>query len=375
MTADVQDQPRGFPDWDVPAAIDTPAVVVDHARMQANIERMAERLRDRGVALRPHAKTHKSLEIARRQLAAGAVGITVATIGEAETFVSCGIEDVFIAYPVWAGGAKGPRLGDLLGTGSVRVGLDSPEAAPHLADAARASGGTLQVLVEVDAGERRTGVTTPGRAVEVARAAARVGLEVVGVFTHGGHAYAAPAAVEPAAQDEVAVLAASVAALAEAGFSPLVVSAGSTPTALLSAHSVVTEERPGTFVFGDRQQALLGAHDAADVALFVAATCVSRESPGRFVLDAGAKAFTKDAPRLLEGFGALPRYPDARITALYDHHAVAESRGGSAPRLGEVVAVVPNHVCPVVNLAEELLVLEDGVVAARWSVDARGRSR
>lgn len=373
MTDDRAAQPAGFPDWEVPSGIDTPAVVVDVGRMQANIERMVARLGERGVGLRPHAKTHKSLEVARRQLAAGAVGVTVATIGEAEVFVEGGVDDVFVAYPIWAGGAKGPRLRDLLDAAPVRVGVDSPGGARELATAVRGAARTLQVLIEVDSGEMRTGVTDPRRAVEVAGAATAEGLEVVGVFTHGGHAYRSPDAAVAAAGDEVHVLTACVEALAAAGFESAIVSAGSTPTALLSARSVVTEERPGTFVFGDRQQAMLGAHEPDHVAAFVAGTCVSHEATGRFVLDAGAKALTKDAPRLLDGFGALPRYPQARITALYDHHAVVETRGGGALELGELVAVVPNHVCPVVNLHDELLVLDDGVICDRWPVDARGR--
>lgn len=368
-------QPFGFPDWDLPPGIDTPAVVVDLRRMQANIDRMAIELGERGVALRPHAKTHKSVEIARRQLEAGAVGLTVATLGEAESFVAAGIHDVFVAYPIWAAGTKAQRLRDLLEAAPLRVGVDSAEGARQLASATRGTDRPLDVLVEVDSGERRTGVVTPSRAIEVAEVARASGLVVVGVFTHGGHGYTSPQARHDAADDEVEVLTACVEALTAAGFPVDVVSAGSTPTALLSARAMITEERPGTFVFGDRQQAMLGSHAPDDVAAFVAGTCVSREARGRFVLDAGAKSFTKDKHAMLDGFGALPRYPDARIVSLYDHHAVVEMRDGDAPDLGELVAVVPNHICPVVNLVDGLLVMVGDSLVDRWSVDARGRSR
>lgn len=363
-----------FPDFQIPSTIETPAVCVDSALMDANINRMAAGLREKGIAFRPHVKSHKSLTIARRQISAGAVGLTTATIGEAEVFVNGGIDDVFIAYPLWVTDIKGSRLRALLERARVAVGVSSAEGAERLASGL-GSGIGMEVLIEIDSGDKRTGVTDPDMAVRVAAAAARAGLNVKGVFTHGGHSYAGAGAVADAAADEVRTLSKAAAALRAAGHGVEIVSAGSTPTALLSATADVTEERPGTFVFGDRQQAALGAHSPEAVALFVAATVVS-VAGDQFVLDAGAKVLTKDLPATVDGFAALPQYPHSRVERLYDHHAVVVRGQGTMPSLGERVAMVPNHVCPVVNLTDELVVLNSsGEEADRWPVDARLTNR
>lgn len=367
---------RPSSDFDVPhlpARLDTPAVVVDVDRMQANIDRMAQHLAARGVALRPHVKTHKSVQIARRQLAAGAAGVTCATLGEAEVMAAGGITDVFIAYPLWAGGEKGSRVATLHEHVSLTVGVDSVEGCAALGAATAGARSRLPVLVEVDSGELRTGAVTLEQALVVARAARQAGLEVRGAFTHGGHSYA-PGAAQPAADDEVRVLEAAGRALTAEGFEVRTLSAGSTPTALLSSRGAVTEERPGTYVFGDRQQAHYGS-DPREVAMVVAATVVSTAAPDQFVIDAGAKALGKDRPPWMQGHGAVPACPDAVITRLYDHHGVCEVPEGAArPRVGEVVAVVPNHACPVLNLATSFTVVSGGQSIGQWAVDARARN-
>jgi D-serine deaminase-like pyridoxal phosphate-dependent protein len=358
--------------WPLPDGLDTPAVVVDLPTMERNIRRMVTALAERGVDLRPHAKTHKCVRIARRQLDAGAAGITTATIGEAEVFADVGVRDIFIAYPIWPSPPKARRLAALAERCRLRVGLDSAAAAPLLGEAA----GRLEVLIEVDSGEGRTGVPDPGTAVTVADAARRHGLTVVGVFTHGGHSYRSSDAPDGAADDEVRTLLAAAAAMRAAGHDVQVLSSGSTPTAIASARDGVTEERPGTFVFGDRQQVALGAIGPGDVAMVVAATVVSiSASPDRFIIDAGAKALAKDSPPTVDGFGALPAYPHATIVRTYDHHGIVEVGDGARPALGDVLAVVPNHACPVVNLADELVIVEAGKVVDRWPVDARARNR
>lgn len=364
--------PAGAPGWNLPDRLDTPATVLDVDRMDRNIARMAATLAGRGVALRPHAKTHKSLHVARAQLLQGAAGITVATLGEAEVFAAGGVEDIFVAYPVWATDPKAARLRQLAGRTRLRIGVDSAAGARQLATAL--GGAPVEVLVEVDSGEARTGVATPAEATAVADAAGAAGLPVVGVFTHGGHSYRGPDAGVGAADDEVRTLSAAARALQKHGHDVSVRSAGSTPTAELSARDGVTEERPGTYVFGDRQQVRLGACTAADVALVVATTVVS-VTAGRAVLDAGAKALSKDLPATVAGYGLLPDYPEAVITRVYDHHAVVDPGDGPLPRLGEVLGVVPNHVCPVVNLVDELVVVSGGRVVDRWPVSARGRSQ
>ena len=358
----------------LPAGLDTPQVVVDLDRVEANIARLQDELDRRGIALRPHAKTHKSIAIARLQVGAGAAGITVGTIGEAETFVAAGIPDIFLAYPVWADGPKAARIRALHNAApSLRIGVDSVEGALHLAAAIDAESFPLVAHVEVDPGLHRTGLASPEGVVEVARVARDAGLVVAGVFSHGGHGYG-PGRAESAGADEIRTLGEAAAALARDGFTLDTISAGSTPTMLTAAGDGVNEIRAGTYVYGDRQQWLMGAIPADGCALVVAATVVSVHAD-RIVLDAGAKALTKDRAEWLSGYGAIVGFPDLVIERVNDYHGIVTAPAGvDRPRLGEVVAVVPNHVCPVVDLFDTFVTVKDGSVVGRWPVDARGRS-
>jgi len=359
----------------LPADLATPCLVVDLDIVARNIERLAVGARDRGVVLRPHVKTHKSVALARMQLDAGAAGITVGTVGEAEVMAAGGIDDIFIAYPVWAEGVRAERLAAVHGAVMLSVGVDSVEGAQRLARAVAGSDRPLTVVVEVDSGVRRTGIAHPAEAVRVAAAARSAGLHVAGAFTHGGHSYRDPDARIPAAADEVAALGAAADALRDAGHEVERISAGSTPTGVLAAAGQVNEIRPGTYLLGDRLQLVLGAIPPDGLALVVAATVVSTAVPGQVVVDAGAKTLTKDRAPFLEGFGLMPAYPDAVIERLFDYHgAVAILPGTQAPKLGDIVAIVPNHVCPVVDLFDTFVATRSGAVVGRWPVDARGRS-
>ena len=360
-------------DAEAAARIETPAVIVDLDRVDANIARMAMFMADRGVALRPHAKTHKSVEFARRQLDAGAVGMTVATIGEAEVFAASGIDDLFIAYPLIATGRKAERLRHLAERCRLRLGVDSSTGAEAISIAMQ--GVTLRpgILVEIDCGGRRTGVL-PEAAGGLARQCRDRGLEVVGVFTHAGQGYRGPEGRAAAAAEEVSGLTAAADAVRAEGIEPIVVSAGSTPTAMLSARGAVTEERPGTYIFSDRLQAAVAGDSLDGLALTVAATVVSHGTRGGFVVDAGAKVLGKDVAPFLAGHGAVLGW-DAVIDRVSDHHGVVELPAGAArPAVGEVVFVAPNHVCPVVNLVDEYLIARSGRLIDRWPVDARGRN-
>ena len=359
----------------LPAGLDTPAIVIDLDIVERNARRLADALAARGIALRPHAKTHKSVRLARLQLAAGARGITVGNLGEAEVFAAGGLDDLFIAYPVWADGPKAARLRALHDIESLRllVGFDSIAGAERLAAAVAGSRRRLPVMLELDPGNRRTG-TPVERAGEIAAAARDLGLEVIGVFTHGGHAYA-PGAAESAGADEVGTLAAGADALRAAGIEPQVISAGSTPTQLTAAVAPVNEMRAGTYLLGDRQQWAIGAVPSDGIAIAVAATVVSAAIAGQVVIDAGAKTLTKDVAPYLVGHGLLSAYPDAIIERVSDYHGVVSApSGGALPSLGEVVAVVPNHVCPVIDLRDSFVATRSGTVVGIWPVDARGRS-
>jgi D-serine deaminase-like pyridoxal phosphate-dependent protein len=360
----------------LPAGIDTPALVIDLDVVERNSRGLAETMSARGIALRPHAKTHKSVALARLQLESGARGITVGNLGEAEVFAAGGIDDLFIAYPIWAEGPKAERLRALHDRLGLRllVGFDSAGGAERLAAAVAGSGRSLRVLLELDPGYHRTGVL-PDAAATVARAATNLGLEVVGLFTHGGHGYAGIDAVAGAAADEVRTLTAGRDALRDAGIDVQLLSAGSTPTMLGAAAAPVSEIRAGTYLVGDRQQVTLGSVAPDAIALWVAATVVSTATPGQVIVDAGAKTLTKDVAPYVEGHGFLPAYPAAIIEKVSDYHGnVRIPAGTPAPELGEVVAIVPNHCCPVIDLRDSFLAMRAGEVVGVWPVDARGRS-
>jgi len=360
----------------LPDGIDTPALVIDLDVAERSSRRLAEELGSRGISLRPHAKTHKSIGLARLQLDTGARGITVGNLGEAEVLADGGIDDLFIAYPIWAEGPKAARLRALHERPGLQllVGFDSVGGAERLAAAVAGSGRPLRVLLELDPGYHRTGVL-PADAGSVARAARDDGLQVVGLFSHGGHGYAGIDAIAGAAADEVRTLAAGRDALRAEGIEVEVLSAGSTPTALGAAESPIGEIRAGTYLVGDRQQVTLGAVAPEAIALWVAATVVSTATPGQVIVDAGAKTLTKDVAPYLEGHGYLPAYPAAIIEKVSDYHGnVRIPPGTPAPRLGELVAIVPNHCCPVIDLRDSFHVLRSGQLAGTWPVDARGRS-
>lgn len=356
----------------LPGGLPTPATVVFADRLERNLAGMAALASDAGMALRPHAKTHKCVEIARRQLALGARGVSVATVGEAEALTAGGQldpADAFIAYPVWAEDDIIDRLTGLARHAHITVGADSAEAVGHLAPLA----GQVRVMVELDCGLRRTGVLAEN-AVEVAQAIDRAGLELAGIFTFPGHSYA-PGAGPGAAEDEATALTKGAEILAAAGFDGLERSGGSSPSAKHAHPDALTELRPGVYVFNDAMQMELGAATMDEVALMVAATVVSRPAPGRLVLNAGSKVLGPDRPAWTTGHGRLADWPQARIVGLWEHHAVVTLDDDPGPALGETVAVVPNHTCTAVNLVPELLVVENNQIAAHWPVTARAANR
>ena len=387
----------------LPPEITTPVLLVDQARLERNLRDMADSAVGRGIRLRPHAKTHKTAQIGRLQLGLGAVGLTVATIGEAEKFAAAGVADLFIAYPVWPSPARVSRIEVLAERVRLRLAVESTEAAAGLARLSRLTR-PPEILIEIDSGHHRTGVTA-GQADEVALSIARAGLPLAGVFTFPGHGYT-PGGREQAAAEEAAALAEASAVLLAAGVEPTRAggaerdrgadaaepdegtepdgaaggrgpgyerSGGSTPTAAVRAHPPPTEIRPGVYVFNDAQQLELGVCGRDQIALAAAATVVSRHDPGRLVLDSGSKVLGADRQPWSTGFGRLLNWPDARIVAVSEHHAtVVLSPGSAGPGLGEAVAVVPNHVCTAVNLADELLIMRDGRVVDAWPVMARG---
>jgi D-serine deaminase-like pyridoxal phosphate-dependent protein len=245
--------------------VDTPAPIVLVDVMQRNIERMQGFASEHNLDVRPHVKTHKCLEIGRRQVEAGAIGITAGNVGEAEVFAKAGFDDIFIAYPIWPAGTKGARIRELAETTRLRVGVDNVAAIEALADAMGDERDRLQVVVEVDCGARRSGAPAE-LAGDLALAARKRGLVPVGVFTYPGHGGASQDARERAAHDQHAALTTAVRSLADVGVTAEVVSAGSTPTIEFSTSSVITEIRPGEYVFCDLNNTRLGACEEDQIA-------------------------------------------------------------------------------------------------------------
>jgi D-serine deaminase-like pyridoxal phosphate-dependent protein len=351
--------------------IDTPEAVVVLDTVQSNVSGMQEFATARGLDLRPHVKTHKCIEIGRLQIDAGACGITAGTVREAEVFADAGFGDIFLAYPIWAAGSKPARIRHLADSIRLRVGVDSSAAIDRLADSMHGASSRLQVVVEVDCGAHRSGVA-PEVAGELARYAAKAGLEPVGVYTYPGQGGSGPEARIPAADQQLAALETAVQSLRALDVEPVVVSAGSTPTVEYSDRAPITEIRPGEYVFCDLDNVRLGACGEDQVALFVAATVVSDTMPDHVIVDVGTKALGREgSPE--KGYGRALGVGDGRLLKLNEYHGFLAVDPADRPAVGTVLAVVPNHVCPVVNNYDELVVTDaDGASLDRWAVAARG---
>ena len=356
----------------------TPFLYIELDRMKSNIAAMAEAARGLGVRVRPHAKTHKVPEIARLQIAAGAAGITVAKVSEAEMFADAGIEDVFLAYQV-VGPKQLGRLVALARRIRLRTAIDSLDGAMLLSRAATGAGIEIEVLLEIDLGIGRTGISAGPAACELAlRIADMPGLKLIGVYGFRGFRAFADGtdSREAWGRAEGAALVAAAEDLRAVGLQITEVSAGSTPTAL-PAGSVrgVTEIRPGQYLFGCANIVAQGAIRAEDVALFARATVISRPADDRAVVDAGTKTLSSDGPwEPGRGFGYLVSDPSTRLASLWEEHGVlqlgADSRG---LRVGDRVSIVPNHVCSAINLHDRLVGVHDDRVDVVWNVAGRGR--
>ncbi len=377
MTRDAGDRSaaeRGG-DW---ARLDTPALLVDLDRLEANITTMADQARRVGLGLRPHFKTHKSTAIAKRQLAAGAVGITVAKLDEAEALIAAGIEaPILIAFQIVAA-PKLERAIRLARNGQLTLAVDTADGAALLAEAASAAGTTVDVWIEVDSGLRRCGVL-PGDAPALARRiAALEGLRLTGMFTHAGQSYGARDAleVETIAADETSAVVEAAKATRALGIPIETVSAGSTPTArFLDSASGLTEMRPGTYVFYDNLQVALGTIDPGSCALSVAATVVSRPARDRVVIDAGSKTFGLDrgahSSSPLKEFGRVID-ADGALVRLSEEHGILDVPDSSTIAVGDRIRIVPNHVCSVSNLGRQFYGLRGRVVDEIIQIEASG---
>lgn len=357
----------------------TPAMVIDTRIVERNLAKLATYCSEHGLNLRPHTKTHKSIAMARRQLAHGSKGLTIAKIGEAEVMRQAS-NDLLLAYPALDPYRAG-HAAQLAREITVRVAIDSALAADVLSDAARKAGSTIGILVDLDVGFHRTGVQDAPAALALARHVSKQpGLRFDGLFFYPGHikSNSTPGAHAPAMKGISGLLRETIDTLAKDGLQVSIVSGGSTPTAFESHYTPeLTEIRPGTYIFYDWNCAAPGQVSVDDCAANLICTVVSDAVPGKIVIDAGTKTLTSD--RLGSdpengGFGHLPKYPQAKVIRLSEEHGEVDiSTCSSRPKLGERVRVIPNHICPCINLQDRVWVKNEDESVTALPVDARGK--
>ena len=359
--------------------LDTPTLLLDLDRVQQNIDDMAAFAAKEGVRLRPHAKTHKTPQIGRMQMDAGAAGLTLAKLGEAEVFVAAGLTDILIAYPI-VGPTKLRRLFDLCERATITTVLDHLEIAEGLSRAAVEREQELSVLVEVNTGLNRCGVVPGQPVVDLALAVARLpGLRFDGLLTHEGQAMAAggPDQVRAAGLTAGEDMAETAALIQAAGLEVPVISVGLTATAKVTATVAgVTEMRPGIYAFYDRGEVLHGVASWQDCAATVLATVVTRPVPDRVIVDAGSKSLSSDGILIrppASSHGYIVGHPDWTLEKLSEEHGWMKIPPDDPARIGDKVEIIPNHICPVFNLFNEMALVRADEVVGRWEVAARGK--
>ena len=345
--------------------LDTPVPVIDLDIVECNIARWQAHCDRHQLANRPHIKTHKLAPLARAQIAAGARGITVQKLGEAEVMADAGVADMLLTYNV-VGAAKLERLAALAKRTDIAVTVDSAEAAGGIAHAGSKAGRAIRVLIECDTGMGRAGVQSPKAALELARTVHETqGLALGGLMTYPRTGVRAEmAAFLEAARD----------LFKRDGLPCGTISTGGTPE-MWSAEglSAVTEYRAGTYIYMDRSQIAAGAATEADCAMTVLATVVSRPTSARAILDAGSKSLTSDLLGLT-GHGMVLGAPEAVVYALSEEHGFLDvSKMAVPPNIGDRVRVIPNHVCPAINLFDQVIIARGPRVLGAARVDARGK--
>jgi D-serine deaminase-like pyridoxal phosphate-dependent protein len=350
----------------IAADFGTPAVVIDLDRVERNITRVQAICDAEAVANRPHIKTHKSPALARMQLAAGARGITCQKLGEAEVMADSGIDDILVSYNL-IGDARAARLGALAQRVTITVAADNPVTLESYAKAAVLAGRPIGVVVECDTGRQRAGVETAREAIQLADQ-----IKTTPGLVFKGFLFYPTETSWPQTQTFFDEAQAGVRAL---GLDPVIVSTGGTPN-LRSVGALVgaTEHRAGTYIFNDRMMVACGAATLDDCALSVFTTVVSRAGPERGILDAGSKTLTADPGGGLDGYGLILEHPEARIKGFAEEHGFLDlARCNARPTVGTVVRVIPNHVCVVVNMVDQLIAVRGHEIVDVLPVAARGK--
>ena len=356
--------------------IPTPAAILDLDAFDRNVGKMAGRARAAGLALRPHAKSHKCAALARRQIAAGAVGVCCAKLAEAEALAAAGVGAILVTSPI-AGAVQAERAVRLARTvADFRIVVDHADGAAELGAAAT---GPIQVLIDVDPGLGRTGVRDAAQALEVFRAiAAQPTLKLLGVQCYGGQwQHLAGADVRAAAVAEgMAHLSRVIEALRGAGADIAVVTGGGTGTFEAdAAQGVLTEVQPGSYAFMDREyrDALRDDPDGAfEQALAIAATVISANHRKWVTVDAGLKAFATDGPLPL---AMTPKFADSAYRFFGDEHGLLMRPDGAAVARGERVDFAPGHIDPTLDRYDVIHLVRGDVLVEIAAVEGRGASQ
>jgi D-serine deaminase-like pyridoxal phosphate-dependent protein len=365
-----------------PAAIrvsdlDTPAILIDLDIMERNLRKLSNYSREHSLRVRPHTKTHKIPALARKQIGLGAAGLTVAKVGEAEVMLAAQPTDLLIAYPT-IGARKLDRLMQVAKQTAVSMSLDSLFVAQQVSDAASAHSVEIGVLAEVDVGLGRVGVPPGDALLELIRGITRLpNLRLDGIAFYPGQVKSLDEEGQQALKKVAQLLEGILSDLQRAGFTPRIVSGGSTPT-LFHSHQLpgLNEVRPGTYIFNDRNTMLAGACTLDECAASILVTVVSTAKAGQMIIDGGSKTFSSDRPTAGSevSFGHVVEAPQAVFTKMNEEHGFvdlhkAERRFG----VGDRVSIIPNHICVAMNLHECVYGIRGGVVEQTWRVEARGK--
>jgi len=361
--------------------LDTPALIIDREIMMNNLHFMQDYANRYNVSLRPHTKTHKMPALAKLQEEVGAKGITVAKVGEAEVMAAAGLKDIFIANEI-VGAQKLQRIRRLAESVNISFGLDSLAQAAMIEAAFDGAGQAARVLIEIEVGEDRSGIIEESDYVELlAYLKICKNICLQGIFSHDGNSYgaqdiAACQEIHMAAQKrtlEFAELARNE------GFDLETVSIGSTPSMMhdFPILAGVTEIRPGTYILMDAGQA--NAYGSLERnAATILTTVISRPTSERVITDVGAKGITAQKASsgicANRGLGLIKGWPEVEIFTVYDEHAIIYNKEfRDAVKVGDKIEIIPNHICPVVNLHEYAYLVSQGEVVETIPVECRGR--
>ena len=344
--------------------LETPVPVIDIGVVERNLRRWQARCDALGLANRPHIKTHKLVPLAKAQIDLGAKGITVQKLGEAEVMADAGISDMLLTFNV-VGHHKLERLAALARRSAIKVVADNDAVLEGLSHAASLAGRDIEVLVECDTGAGRNGVQNPQAAIALAQAIDRApGLTFGGLMTLPKNG---------ARPQMAAFLDMAREGLSKSGLEVPAVSTGGSPDMWKDEGlGLATEYRAGTYIYFDRMQVAAGSATAEDCALSVLSTVVSVPTANRAMIDAGSKALTSDLLGL-EGYGEVRALSGARVYNMSEEHGFLDiSHLNDKPKVGDLVRITPNHVCPVTNLFDKVVFVRGDEVLGAVKVDARG---